>query len=146
MTSAGRFQEIGGVLESALSTPVTLSSATGWCANSYYILDVTLPGSCSSWTKIASSVLLYCCVIDVPFKLAATASLWQCVHQCWHHSIFVPALCHRFWKLTVQLFSRYSLALAEVADAEVRLLPLDATLYVVTKSIEWSKQVFVDRA
>jgi len=38
----------------------------------------------------------------------AVSVLWWCVQRCWQDSVFLHALCHRFWKLTLQLLSRLS--------------------------------------
>ena len=38
-----------------------------------------------------------------PFKLEVFCVLWECLHKCWADEVFLPALVHRFWKLTLQV-------------------------------------------
>ncbi|ESO93530.1 hypothetical protein LOTGIDRAFT_232605 [Lottia gigantea] len=52
------------------------------------------------------------------FQLMSTSVLWQCLHKCWKKEIYLPALSHRFWKLTIQLLSRYTAWLDEVYEEE----------------------------
>lgn len=42
------------------------------------------------------------------FMTCAVSVLWWCVQRCWQDCVFLQALCHRFWKLTLQLLSRLS--------------------------------------
>ncbi|XP_068729448.1 conserved oligomeric Golgi complex subunit 2-like [Montipora capricornis] len=42
------------------------------------------------------------------FMTCAVSVLWWCVQRCWQDSVYIQALCHRFWKLTLQLLSRLS--------------------------------------
>lgn len=37
------------------------------------------------------------------FKLELFQVLWRCLHKCWQDGVFVLALIHRFWKLTLQV-------------------------------------------
>lgn len=48
------------------------------------------------------------------FHLQVTEVLWSCVCRCWMDQVYLPPLTHRFWKLTLQLISRYSTFLTEV--------------------------------
>lgn len=48
------------------------------------------------------------------FHLQVTEVLWSCVCRCWTDQVYLPPLAHRFWKLTLQLISRYSTFLTEV--------------------------------
>ena len=48
------------------------------------------------------------------FRLASTSSIISALEKCWNPSIFIPSLLHRFWKLTLQVISRYSTAIATV--------------------------------
>ncbi|KAF7782587.1 hypothetical protein Agabi119p4_1963 [Agaricus bisporus var. burnettii] len=41
------------------------------------------------------------------FLLAQTKALWKAVAACWSPEILIPELSHRFWRLTLQLLSRY---------------------------------------
>ncbi|KAJ8308390.1 hypothetical protein KUTeg_013264 [Tegillarca granosa] len=53
------------------------------------------------------------------FHLHSTLALWVNLHQCWRDEIFLDPLCHKFWKLTLQMLSRYSLWLDEVYDEQI---------------------------
>uniref|UniRef100_A0A8C5QD56 Conserved oligomeric Golgi complex subunit 2 n=1 Tax=Leptobrachium leishanense TaxID=445787 RepID=A0A8C5QD56_9ANUR len=50
------------------------------------------------------------------YCLRASHTLSSCLAACWSEQIFLPLLAHRFWKLTLQLLSRYSLFLKELAS------------------------------
>lgn len=41
------------------------------------------------------------------FKLQQTLVLYDCIQKCWSKGIFLHQLAHKFWKLTLQLLSRY---------------------------------------
>ncbi|KXN92456.1 Conserved oligomeric Golgi complex subunit 2 [Leucoagaricus sp. SymC.cos] len=43
-----------------------------------------------------------------PFSLAQSTSLWKAVITCWNPEVLIPELSHRFWRLTLQLLSRYA--------------------------------------
>ncbi|XP_030627703.1 conserved oligomeric Golgi complex subunit 2 [Chanos chanos] len=48
------------------------------------------------------------------YHLQVSQVLWSCVCRSWAERIYLPPLAHRFWKLTLQLFSRYTKFLTEV--------------------------------
>uniref|UniRef100_A0A672MUM9 Conserved oligomeric Golgi complex subunit 2 n=1 Tax=Sinocyclocheilus grahami TaxID=75366 RepID=A0A672MUM9_SINGR len=48
------------------------------------------------------------------YHLQVTEVLWSCVCRCWADQVYLPPLAHRFWKLTLQLISRYTSFLTEV--------------------------------
>ncbi|CAL1707275.1 unnamed protein product [Somion occarium] len=56
-----------------------------------------------------------------PFATAQGAATWEAISSCWSAQIFIPELGHRFWKLTLQLLSRYKLWM------ENSLPPIDAS-------------------
>lgn len=39
------------------------------------------------------------------FSTSAVSALWWCIERCWQDSVYIQALCHRFWKLTLQVRS-----------------------------------------
>ncbi|XP_078673412.1 conserved oligomeric Golgi complex subunit 2-like isoform X2 [Branchiostoma floridae x Branchiostoma belcheri] len=53
------------------------------------------------------------------FQLNAPYTLWQCLAKCWAQDIYLSPLCHRFWKLTLQLLSRYGTWVREIREKEV---------------------------
>lgn len=42
-----------------------------------------------------------------PFVMSSTAAVWSAMTTCWDRNVFVPQLAHRFWKLMLQILSRY---------------------------------------
>ncbi|CAK1583368.1 unnamed protein product [Parnassius mnemosyne] len=42
------------------------------------------------------------------FILNETLKCWACLHECWSDGIYIEALAHKFWKLSLQLLSRYA--------------------------------------
>ncbi|KAH9180208.1 COG complex component [Lactarius sanguifluus] len=42
-----------------------------------------------------------------PFVMSSTAAVWSAMATCWDRNVFVPQLAHRFWKLMLQILSRY---------------------------------------
>ncbi|XP_024119697.1 conserved oligomeric Golgi complex subunit 2 [Oryzias melastigma] len=48
------------------------------------------------------------------YHLQVSEVLWSCLLKCWADKVYLPPLTHRFWKLTLQLFSRYAQFLNEV--------------------------------
>ncbi|KAM8947218.1 conserved oligomeric Golgi complex subunit 2 [Pelodytes ibericus] len=49
------------------------------------------------------------------YCFCSTHVLSSCLTTCWSDQIFLPLLAHRFWKLTLQMFSRYSMFIKELA-------------------------------
>ncbi|XP_041420397.1 conserved oligomeric Golgi complex subunit 2 isoform X2 [Xenopus laevis] len=52
---------------------------------------------------------------ETKYRLRATNVLWSCLASCWSNEVFLPKLAHRFWKLTLQMISRYCTFIKEVA-------------------------------
>ena len=62
-----------------------------------------------------------CCVVvaeqsDPSFILQCSVQLYQSLQRCWESDVYLPPLCHRFWKLTLQLVSRYATWISEFQD------------------------------
>ncbi|XP_069035916.1 conserved oligomeric Golgi complex subunit 2 [Lepisosteus oculatus] len=51
-----------------------------------------------------------------PYRLLASQVLWTSLLKCWAERVYLPLLAHRFWKLTLQLLSRYSTFLGEALN------------------------------
>ncbi|KAM4693001.1 conserved oligomeric Golgi complex subunit 2 [Discoglossus pictus] len=49
------------------------------------------------------------------YCLRVSHVLWTCLTACWSDQIFLLLLTHRFWKLTLQILSRYCLFVKELA-------------------------------
>lgn len=56
------------------------------------------------------------------YRLQVSDVLWSCVCRCWAEHVYLPPLAHRFWKLTLQLLSRYATFLTEVK--QIKAFPL----------------------
>ncbi|XP_069811653.1 conserved oligomeric Golgi complex subunit 2 isoform X1 [Dendropsophus ebraccatus] len=52
---------------------------------------------------------------DGTYCLKATDVLWTSLNACWSDHFYLPLLAHRFWKLTLQLLSRYCLFIKELS-------------------------------
>lgn len=63
-----------------------------------------------------SSLLVPCTAkdADAPLYVNVTSQFWLCLERCWNQDVFLSALSHRFWKLTLQLTSRLSKWLSEL--------------------------------
>ncbi|XP_072266342.1 conserved oligomeric Golgi complex subunit 2 [Pyxicephalus adspersus] len=80
---------------------------------------------------------------DHTFCLQASSVLWTCLTTCWSDQIFLPLLAHRFWKLTLQLLSRYFVFVKEVAShvtsecsmAEIKGFPQSTSKDVAASSV-----------
>ncbi|XP_053731076.1 conserved oligomeric Golgi complex subunit 2 [Synchiropus splendidus] len=48
------------------------------------------------------------------YHLQVTVVLWSCLVRCWSDQVYLSPLAHRFWKLSLQLYSRYAKFLEEV--------------------------------
>uniref|UniRef100_A0A4W6DN46 Conserved oligomeric Golgi complex subunit 2 n=1 Tax=Lates calcarifer TaxID=8187 RepID=A0A4W6DN46_LATCA len=48
------------------------------------------------------------------YHLQVSEVLWSCLVRCWSDKVYLSPLAHRFWKLTLQLYSRYAKFLNEV--------------------------------
>ncbi len=42
-----------------------------------------------------------------PFLMSSSAAVWSAMTTCWDRNVYVPQLAHRFWKLMLQILSRY---------------------------------------
>ena len=42
-----------------------------------------------------------------PFAMSSSAAVWTAITTCWDRNVYVPQLAHRFWKLMLQILSRY---------------------------------------
>jgi len=56
------------------------------------------------------------------YKLGASVLLIETVQRCWSPGVYIPGLCHRFWKLTLQLIARYGCWVASHATEPMPLV------------------------
>ncbi|KAL8600040.1 hypothetical protein ACOMHN_039273 [Nucella lapillus] len=52
------------------------------------------------------------------WKLQASHTLWAGLQRCWTDAVFLPALLHRFWKLSLQQMARHASWLDQLYDDE----------------------------
>uniref|UniRef100_A0A673CP93 Component of oligomeric golgi complex 2 n=1 Tax=Sphaeramia orbicularis TaxID=375764 RepID=A0A673CP93_9TELE len=90
-----RYKEIAGSLENAIGDG--LMAAPGKKCH---------PSSAK--VHITSTLLLPCTLT------LCVHVLWSCLVKCWSDKVYLSPLAHRFWKLTLQLYSRYAKFLDEV--------------------------------
>uniref|UniRef100_A0A3Q3MR24 Conserved oligomeric Golgi complex subunit 2 n=1 Tax=Mastacembelus armatus TaxID=205130 RepID=A0A3Q3MR24_9TELE len=57
------------------------------------------------------------------YHLQVSEVLWSCLVRCWSDRVYLSPLTHRFWKLTLQLYSRYAKFLEETPPTEVSKEP-----------------------
>ena len=57
-------------------------------------------------------------------KLKGTSVMLACLNVCWVHSVYLDPLLPKFWKMTLQLLSRYSQWMEELRSA----LELDGSI------------------
>ncbi|XP_076463850.1 conserved oligomeric Golgi complex subunit 2-like isoform X2 [Babylonia areolata] len=53
------------------------------------------------------------------WKLHATDTLWAGLQRCWTEEVYLPALLHRFWKLSLQQMARHASWLDQLYDDEM---------------------------
>ncbi|KAF6762997.1 hypothetical protein DFP72DRAFT_874343 [Ephemerocybe angulata] len=51
-----------------------------------------------------------------PFTTHQASAVWIAISACWSSQVFIPELCPRFWKLTLQILSRYRTWLSSCLD------------------------------
>uniref|UniRef100_A0AAX7TPB8 Conserved oligomeric Golgi complex subunit 2 n=1 Tax=Astatotilapia calliptera TaxID=8154 RepID=A0AAX7TPB8_ASTCA len=57
------------------------------------------------------------------YHLQVSEVVWSCLVRCWSDNVYLSPLAHRFWKLTLQLYSRYAKFLDESPPSEVTKEP-----------------------
>ncbi|KAH8991106.1 COG complex component [Lactarius hatsudake] len=70
-----------------------------------------------------------------PFVMSSTAAVWSAMATCWDRNVFVPQLAHRFWKLMLQILSRYRTWIENSLPAYLSGLPKSLPSAETTKSI-----------
>lgn len=48
-------------------------------------------------------IILVMFLVEGDFNTAVGNMLWWGLEACWADSVYIKALCHRFWKLTLQV-------------------------------------------
>ncbi|XP_014249061.1 conserved oligomeric Golgi complex subunit 2 [Cimex lectularius] len=72
--------------------------------------------------------------ISNEWKLVATEHVWRCLHRCWAPGVFLQPLAHKFWKLSLQIISRYVTWINEVTkpNSEASKTDIDFLVYFYT--------------
>ncbi|KAJ7770204.1 COG complex component [Mycena maculata] len=60
------------------------------------------------------------------FVTAQAAAVWVAISACWSAEVFISELSHRFWRLTLQLLSRYKTWLSNSLIPDDRPIPVPA--------------------
>lgn len=55
------------------------------------------------------------------FHLHSTSTLWKCLQRCWADDVYLQPLCHRMWKLSIQLVTRYCFWMQEMYKEEMNV-------------------------
>lgn len=77
-----------------------------------------------------------------PSRNQAAATI-KAVQQCWADEVYLPELAHRFWRLTLQILSRYGRWLAAIptpADDDVALKTLTGVIVDARKVVHELRQ------
>ncbi|XP_041969831.1 conserved oligomeric Golgi complex subunit 2 [Aricia agestis] len=61
------------------------------------------------------------------FILAETLKCWNSLQDCWSDGIFLEALAHKFWKLSLQLLSRYATWVTSICSQRNSQVRLEST-------------------
>ncbi|KAI0058099.1 COG complex component [Artomyces pyxidatus] len=94
-------------VEAMVSHPIYLAFERRWQLPVYFQLR---------WKEIVSHVEEVLTISKVepsgsndtkPFVTAPSMAIWAAIMSCWSADVYIPSLSHRFWKLTLQLLSRY---------------------------------------
>jgi len=68
-------------------------------------------GLSAVWFEFGMVILITMMMMRIaeisPFSMSSSAAVWLAVTTCWDRNVYVPQLAHRFWKLMLQILSRY---------------------------------------
>uniref|UniRef100_A0A8D3BBW8 Conserved oligomeric Golgi complex subunit 2 n=1 Tax=Scophthalmus maximus TaxID=52904 RepID=A0A8D3BBW8_SCOMX len=53
------------------------------------------------------------------YHLQVSEVLWSCLVRCWSDKVYLSLLAHRYWKLTLQLYSRYANSMQMIISVAV---------------------------
>ncbi|KAF0027089.1 hypothetical protein F2P81_019830 [Scophthalmus maximus] len=71
------------------------------------------------------------------YHLQVSEVLWSCLVRCWSDKVYLSLLAHRYWKLTLQLYSRYAKFLDEIPElSEIVRRRLEATGFKNVATVE----------
>ncbi|XP_060063002.1 conserved oligomeric Golgi complex subunit 2-like [Ylistrum balloti] len=79
------------------------------------------------------------------FHLNVTLMLWRCISRCWGDDVYLAPLCHKLWKLSLQLISRYSTWLEECYRQEIEKKSSETETPKMTTSVSMPVLPSTDR-
>lgn len=50
-------------------------------------------------------ILIIDAIFTAPFATVQGTAVWIAISACWSAEVYVPDLCHKFWRLTLQVRS-----------------------------------------
>ncbi|KAK7472820.1 hypothetical protein VKT23_000927 [Stygiomarasmius scandens] len=118
------FAPSGHAIEVMRSHPVYVTFEKQWQLPVYFQMR---------WKEIVANVEIsltssqaeICSKIEKDnFVTVQGSAVWVAISACWSAEIFMPDLSHRFWRLTLQLLSRYRLWITNITS------PTEATVSV----------------
>ncbi|KAF9501520.1 COG complex component [Pleurotus eryngii] len=56
---------------------------------------------------------------STPFVMSQAAAAWSAVSLCWNSDVYIPELSFRFWRLTLQIISRFKTWLVQSLAMEI---------------------------
>ncbi|KPJ01490.1 Conserved oligomeric Golgi complex subunit 2 [Papilio xuthus] len=72
-----------------------------------------------------------------------TLKCWVSLHNCWSDGIYIEALAHKFWKLSLQLLARYASWTTSVCSQQDSMRKMETTA-INTTLIDNSLNIYVD--
>lgn len=84
----------------------------------------------------------FACSDSPDYKLALVSTLIDCIQTCWKQGVFLHSLSHRFWKLTLQILSRYITWLTSLGNNEASILIKASMIRLCCSLIQFYKNAF----
>ncbi|KAF7428648.1 hypothetical protein PC9H_007875 [Pleurotus ostreatus] len=106
------------------SHPVFTSFQQRWQLPVYFQMrwkDVVgkLEGSLSTISIERSTDTSNSSLSGTPFVMSQAAAAWSAVSLCWSSDVYIPELSYRFWRLTLQIISRFKTWLDQSLAMEI---------------------------
>ncbi|KAK9498617.1 hypothetical protein O3M35_003210 [Rhynocoris fuscipes] len=64
------------------------------------------------------------------WKLIASETTWNCLNRCWDQGIYLIPIAHKFWKLSLQIISRYTVWCKDIISSKSPPFKLDMNFLV----------------
>lgn len=108
-----RYKEIAGSLENAICDGLEAAPGSN-------LLSLMIGCIYQTTSTVTLSVFVHE-PAGSAYHLQVSVVLWSCLLRCWSDKVYLSPLAHRFWKLTLQLYSRYAKFLDEVNFRKKRI-------------------------